>query len=415
MMFLVSRGWRQMPNPGKDFPRKDYRMTLPETILQFGTGRFLRAFADRFVQRANDEGQQVGRIVVVQSTASNRAELLSSQPKGFQVLVRGYQDGQVVERVEGVQSISRALVAATDWKQVLEVARSPALKYILSNTTESGYKLDESDKITSAPPISFPAKLTRVLWERYQAEGPPLIILPCELIERNASRLLELVQRQIKKWQLPVTFEPWVREECVWLNNLVDCMVTQAPSDHPLAKDDPLLIHAEPYSLWAIETPPQRKAEDSGIISRGGRFIDQPIKLFDHPAIKMVSDLVPYYLRKVRILNGLHTAMAGKYLAQGFVTVQDVLKDAAAVRWVRGLLYEEIVPTIAYRIPGVTEFADETYDRLRNPFLQHKLADIAMYHADKVQVRLQPTFDEYQRLFGKAPSRLSEVMTPKAD
>lgn len=390
-------------------------MTLPETILQFGAGRFLRAFADRFVQRANDEGQQVGRIVVVQSTASNRAELLSSQPKGFQVLVRGYQDGQVMERVEGVQSISRALVAATDWKQVLEVARSPALKYILSNTTESGYKLDESDKITSAPPSSFPAKLTRVLWERYQAEGPPLVILPCELIERNASRLLELVQRQIKKWQLPVTFEPWVREECVWLNNLVDCMVTQAPADHPLAKDDPLLIHAEPYSLWAIETPPQRKAEDSGIISRGGRFTDQPIELFDHPAIKMVSDLAPYYMRKVRILNGLHTAMAGKYPAQGFVTVQDVLKDPAAVRWVRGLLYEEIVPTIAYRIPGVTEFADETYDRLRNPFLQHKLADIAMYHADKVQVRLQPTFDEYQRLFGKAPSRLSEVMTPKAD
>ena len=41
-------------------------ITLPETILQFGAGRFLRAFADLFIHQANEEGQNVGRIVVVQ-------------------------------------------------------------------------------------------------------------------------------------------------------------------------------------------------------------------------------------------------------------------------------------------------------------------------------------------------------------
>ena len=385
-------------------------MTLPETILQFGTGRFLRAFVDRFVQRANDDGQGVGRVVAVQSTGSDRAELLGSKGKGYHVLVRGYEEGELVERVDEVKSISRGLVAATEWPKVLEVARSPQLKYIVSNTTESGYKLDEADTLHSAPPASFPAKLTRVLWERYQGSQSPVIILPCELIERNAEKLRDLVRQQILAWQLPVTFEPWVREECVWLCNLVDCMVTRAPADHPLTKKDPLLIHAEPYALWAIEKPPVRRVSESGILSVGGRFIDHPVKIFDHPAIQMVDDLTPYYLRKVRMLNGLHTAMVGKFLATGFKTVQEILADKEAVKWVRGLLYEEIVPTIAYRISGVAEFADQTFDRLRNPFLAHLLADIAANHEDKVRVRLQPTLEEYRKLFGKAPPRLSEAM-----
>ena len=388
-------------------------MSLPETILQFGTGRFLRAFVDRFVQRANDEQQHVGRIVAVQSTGNDRAELIGLKPQGYHVLVRGYERGELVERVDVVKSISRALTAAKDWPKILEVARSPQLKYIVSNTTESGYKVEPADTLHSAPPASFPAKLTRVLWERYQAEQPPLTILPCELIERNAEKLLDLVQQQIRAWQLPVTFGPWVREECVWLCNLVDCMVTRAPEDHPLARKDPLLIHAEPYALWAIEKPPPRRADESGILSRGERFVDQAPKVFEHPAIQMVDDLTPYYLRKVRILNGIHSAMVGKFLSQGFSTVQEVLADKEAIKWVRGLLYEEIVPTIAYRVSGVAEFADETFDRLRNPFLAHKLTDIAANHADKVKVRLQPTFDEYQRLFGKAPPRLSEALEAK--
>jgi tagaturonate reductase len=107
--------------------------------------------------------------------------------------------------------------------------------------------------------------------------------------------------------------------------------------------------------------------------------------------------------------------MVGKYLHSGFATVQQVLADRDAARWVRGLLYEEIVPTVAYRVADVAWFADQTWDRLRNPFLSHPLKDIALHHADKVRVRLQPTRDEYERLFGKAPPRISEAMARVVD
>ncbi len=360
---------------------------LPETILQFGSGRFLRAFVDRFVQQANDAGQAVGRIVVVQRSADQRSELLG--PAGYQVLVRGYQDGQLVERGERVQSISRVLLADKQWRDVLAFAKSPDLRFIVSNATESGYVLDPNDKIT-APPETLPAKLTQVLWARFQAKAPPPIMLPCELIERNADKLTRLIREQARVWGLPDEFSGWVDNDCVWLNSLVDCIVTMP--EPTLAASDPLLICAEPYYLWALEKP-KGKA----------------VKLFEHPAIRLADDIAPYFLRKVRILNGTHTAMVGKFHGQ-FDTVQNLLADKAAARWIRDLMYEETVPTLAYRLDLVASFADETFDRFRNPFTNHKLADIAKGHADKVKVRLEPTRAEYEKLFGRAPTRIVEAM-----
>jgi tagaturonate reductase len=363
---------------------------LPETILQFGAGRFLRAFVDRFVHQANETGQNVGRIVVVQRSADERSELLNASAAGYSVLVRGYQDGEVVQRHERVQSISRVLLAETQWRDVLAFAKSPDLRFIVTNATESGYVLDPQDKITT-PPQTLPAKLTQVLWARFQAKGSAPTMLPCELIERNADKLKDLILTQSRTWGLPADFQKWVGD-CLWLNSLVDCIVTMP--EPALAQSDPLLICAEPYYLWALEKPAGRS-----------------VKLFEHLAIRLADDIAPYFLRKVRILNGTHTAMVGKFFGQ-IETVQGLLADKSAARSIRDLMYEEIVPTLAYRLDLVAAFADETFDRFRNPFTNHKLADIAKGHADKVKVRLQPTREEYERLFGKSPKHIVEAMKP---
>jgi tagaturonate reductase len=365
---------------------------LPETILQFGTGRFLRAFADAFIQYGNDRGQNVGRVVVVQSTAGDRAGLLADR-HAYHILVRGLENGQVVDRVERVECIRRALPAATRWDEVLAAAASPAIRTLISNTTEAGYATDPSDRLDDWPAKSFPARLTQLLWHRCQKGAAPLLILPCELIERNADKLRDLVVQQAQTWSLPQDFQQWIARDCTWLNNLVDRIVTLPADEHPLKKDDPLLIQAEPYALWAIERP------------RPGW--EAPVK---HPSVEAVDDLTPYYLRKVRILNGVHTALVGKFMPRGFETVQQALKDPEVMDWVLGLIYEEIVPVIAYRVPDVARFARQTLERFANPFLQHRLADIAKYHAEKVQVRLKTTAEEYERLFGKKPRRLLEAI-----
>jgi len=209
--------------------------SLPETVLQFGGGRFLRSFVDRFIHDANEAGQAFGRVVVVQSTPGARASLLNSRPDGYPLLVRGVENGEIVDRVDCIASVSRGLEAATQWDAVLEFARSPDLKLIVSNTTESGYALSPDDALDASPPASFPAKLTRVLWERFRAKQSAPLILPCELFERNAERLRELVTTLARQWSLPADFLVWLERDCVWLNNLVDCIVTAPPPDHPLA------------------------------------------------------------------------------------------------------------------------------------------------------------------------------------
>jgi tagaturonate reductase len=365
---------------------------LPETVLQFGSGRFLRAFADLFIHQANAAGQTVGRVVVVQSTGDDRAAALARQGGRYHVVVRGLEGGAVVDRVEPVESVSRSLAAASQWDDVLAVARSPQLGVILSNTTEAGYDLHPDDKPADAPPRSFPAKLLAVLWARWEAGRPGVTVVPCELREHNADLLQGIVLGLARDRQTPEPFRAWLRDGCAWLNTLVDRITTGTPKEHPLLASDALLTVCEPYALWAIQKKPGAEP------------------FLRHPAVVWTDDVQPYFLRKVRILNGGHTALVIKARPRGFLTVREAATDPELGAWLERLLFEEIVPTLEGRVEDPAAFARQTLDRFRNPFVEHKLTDIAVHHAAKVQVRLVPTRDEHRAKFGRTPLLLEEVL-----
>jgi tagaturonate reductase len=367
--------------------------TLPETILQFGAGRFLRALADLFIHHANSQGQNAGRVVVVQSTGDNRAAALNRNAGRYHVALRGFENGQVVDRVETVESISRALVASTDWDQVRTVARSSQLRVILSNTTELGYDLNPADQPTDAPPRSFPAKLLAVLRERFEAGQPGVTIIPCELSEHNAQLLQSIVLKLAADWHLPEPLRLYLSDQCVWLETLVDRIVVDPKPDDPLLAQDPLLAVGEPYALWAIQQKPGADL------------------FLKHPNVVWTVDVEPYFLRKVRLLNGAHTALLIKAWPRGFQTVREAVLDPELGAWLERLLFDEIVPVLEGRVDNPAEFARQTLERFRNPFLEHKLASIATHHAAKVAVRLKPTREEYRTRFGRIPPLLEEVLT----
>jgi tagaturonate reductase len=367
-------------------------MPLPETILQFGSGRFLRAFADLFIHHGNEQGQNVGRIVVVQSMSDDRAGGLNAQQGKYHVVVRGMEDGKVVDRVESCASISRAVHAGSQWNDVLKLARSPELKTVLSNTTEAGYTLDPGDTARSTPPKSFPAKLLNVLHARWEAKQPGLTIIPCELLEGNARILRDIVLKLAGEWKLPAAFSDYVAKDCVWLHTLVDRICTGTPRDHPLLATDPMVIVAEPFAFWALEYNPRSQFT------------------LAHPAITYAADVEPYFLRKVRILNAAHTALLIKAVPRGFTIVRDAVNDPELSAWLKQLLFDEIVPTLEGRVDKGAWFAEQTLDRFRNPFLDHKFSDIALHHESKIKVRLVPTRDEYRVKFGKEAKLLTEVI-----
>jgi tagaturonate reductase len=362
-----------------------------ETILQFGSGRFLRAFFDLFVHHANAAGQGVGKIVIVQSTGDGRAGGLNSQAGHYHVVVRGYENGETIDRVEKCESVSRALHAGSQWPEVLALAASADLKAIVSNTTEAGFALDPSDSKTDAVPKSFPAKLLAVLHARWQAGRSGVTIVPCELIEGNATLLKDLVCTMAANWSHPAEFLNYLNQECVWLHTLVDRIVTGTPKEHPLLAVDPMVIVAEPFGFFALEDHPRSQLT------------------FTHPKIVRAKDVTPYFLRKVRILNAAHTALLIKAMPH-FAIVRDAVNDPALGTWLSKLLFEEIVPTLEGRVDEGRWFAEQTLDRFRNPFIDHKFADIHLHHESKMQVRLLPTRDEYRARFGTVPTLLDEVI-----
>jgi len=364
-----------------------------ETVLQFGTGNFLRGFVDYFIDQANrNSATAFGKIVVVQSTGMKQAEALNRAGGRYHLAVQGFRGGRVVDETETVSSISRALHAGTQWAEVLEVAQSPHLKWIVSNTTEAGFALDEADALRNPAscPVSYPAKLLAALLARQQAGQPPLAITPCELIEENGTRLRALVLEQGTRWGVTEEVLRWVGDSCGWVNNLVDRIVPGKPKAHPMLEMDPLLLSAEPFAFWAIQSE--------------GSF---PLS---HPAILVSPDIRPYFLRKVRILNGAHSALVAYALPKGLRTVLDCMKDPTTLAWLEGLLFGEIVPTLDGRVEDPEGFARDTLERFRNPFLEHQLASIALNHEAKVKVRLRPTLEEFHAKFGRECPRLGELL-----
>lgn len=366
--------------------------TPAESVLQFGSGRFLRAFADLFIHEARASGQDIGRVVVVQSTGDGRARLFNGQNGRYRICVRGIRDGRRINESVRVESVSRAVSAADDWEAVLDAGRDPTTEYILSNASETGYDVPESERLEGAPPVSFPGKLLAVLLARYENGGAPVTVIPCELIDGNAGVLRRLVRALGRQRRLGDGFLDWMEERVAWLHTLVDRITIQPPPGFPNPDGDGLLALTEPFAFWALEDRPG-----------AAPFIE-------HPAIMRTQDVRPYALRKVRVLNGAHTALVCRAMPLGIRTVREAVDHAETGPWLRELMLEEIVPALPDDVEDARSFAEDCIERFRNPFLDHQLESIAVAHETKVKLRLVPTFEAYVDRFQCKPPLLSTLL-----
>lgn len=349
-----------------------------DRILQFGTGRFLRGFVGAF---AHDLGHERS-ITMVESTGSGTAARLAAQDRRYRLLIRGIQDGVVVDTASVVSSTARTVDAGRAPEAVAAAALDPELRIVVSNTTEAGY---------TAGPTGFPARLLDVLVVRARAGLAGVTILPCELVERNGDRLQHLVLAEAATRSLEPALIDQVRSTNTWTVTLVDRIVTAAAPTLPGVAGDPLAIAAEPFASWVIEGAPD-------------------LPLLRHPAVRRVDDVGPAALRKIRILNGAHTALVARTRGRGMRTVRAALDDPDIAAWLEALLRQEVVPALGDRIDDGDTFVSVVLERFRNPFLDHQLADIALHHATKLRTRLLPTAQDHLARFGRRPARLAWVL-----
>ena len=381
-----------------DVVKKEYG-NLPEKELQIGEGNFLRAFADWMIDKMNGAGVFGGSAVLCQPTGHGTAGKINAQDAIYTVLMRGIEDGRVVEKADVVTSVSRCIDPYADYGALLAVARSPELKVIISNTTEAGIAYHEGDKLTDRPPASYPAKLTAILFERYKTlggrEGGGLLILPAELIERNADSLRRLVMRYAGEWKLPEGFIQWLDNDVCFANTLVDRIVTGFPHDdagaifEKLGYEDDILVTCEPFYTWVIEAP-KKWAETVPFEKAGLNVI-------------WTDDMTPYRRRKVRILNGAHTvSVLAAYLA-GHDIVLEMMNDPVFDKIIRTVLAQEIIPNIDLPLAQLDSFADAVIERFSNPFIKHRLLDISLNSISKFHARCLDSLLESRSRTGTLP------------
>ncbi len=343
------------------------------------------------VHRLNASGHFDGSVLVVPPRPSDKAARLNAQDGLFTFIQRGLVNHEIVEEIEIVRSIRRALDPAKDYAALLACARQPELRYIVSNTTEAGIACHPDDRFDAEPPVSFPGKLTRFLVERHRAFGDTpaseMIILPCELIESNGHALRACVRETAARWQLPPDFLAWLDARILFCNTLVDRIVTGFPADEAdalaerLGYTDALLNTGEPFHAWIIEGPAHLADELP----------------FAHAGLNVTftPDVRPYRERKVRILNGAHTLIALAAFPAGHVTVKQTLDDPRFAAFLRRTLHDEILPTLDLPRADLEAFAAATLERFANPFVHHALLSISLNSTSKFTARLLPSLERH--------------------
>jgi tagaturonate reductase len=385
-----------------DVSVQKYPDNLPERVIQFGEGNFLRAFADWMIHLLNKQNLFNGRVVVAQPIKDGLADMVNEQDGLYTLLLRGLRDGKPVEEKEVISSISRCLNPYTEWDAYLKCAEDPLIEYVISNTTEAGITFDKEDNFENEPPTSYPGKLTSYLYHRFQYfKADPkkgMVILPCELIDRNGDNLKKAVLQYIDLWNLPQEFARWVAENNTFLNSLVDRVVTGYPKDeikeitNYLGYQDSLVNTGELFHLWVIEGPKELSE----------RLPFHKIGL----NVVWTEDMTPHRTRKVRILNGAHTASVPAAFLYGLETVGEMMDHEIMGKYVRQIIQEEIVPSIDLDKEMLVDFADAVVERFQNPYIKHYLLSILLNSSSKFKARVLPSILEYHILNGTLPKKL---------
>lgn len=371
-----------------------------EKAAVFGEGNFLRAFIGVLYERMNRNAGYDGGVVLLQGLPNGLAEKINAQEGLYTVIERGMADGKASERSEIIHSVTRCVDPYKDYGAFLKIAENPELQAVISNTTEFGICYAE-DEVWGQVHKNYPAKLTDFLYRRFTffhgAKEKGLVILPCELIDRNGDRLKENVERYVWEWGLSSDFSEWMRESCCFTNTLVDRIVSGYPRaeaeeyEKKLGYRDELLDVCEPFFLWVIEGDRARLStipfEKAGL------------------DVIITDDLESYRTRKVRILNGAHTCSVPVGLLCGFNNVEQLVTDEVFGKYMKRAIFTEIIPSFSGE--KRKEYAEQVIERFHNPFLDHKLLSIALNSLSKWKTRVLPSVVDYMEKFGKAP----EVLT----
>lgn len=373
-----------------------------ERILQFGEGNFLRAFANWMIHEMNQKANFDAGVVVVQPIDQGLIKMLNDQDGLYTIYLNGIKNGAAISEHEIIDCIQRGINPYENHSEYLETAENPDLRFVISNTTEAGIAYNADDKLEDAPQKSFPGKLTALLFKRFRAfngaADKGLIVIPCELIDRNGDNLKKIILQYAADWNLGDKFVQWIENSNEFCNTLVDRIVPGYPRDKmdaitkELGYKDNLVVEGEQFHLWVIEGPQAIKDE----------FPSEQCGL----NVIFTDNMEPYRTRKVRILNGAHTSLVPVGYLFGIDKVRESLEDPIVGTFLKDAIFQEICPTLNLSEDELNQFSNDVLDRFRNPYLEHALISISLNSVSKYKTRVLPSVLEFIKRKNELPSHL---------
>ncbi len=367
-------------------------------IVHLGVGAFHRAHQAVYVDDRLAAGERDWAICGASLRAPDTFDALSPQDGLYTVAVRSGEG----ERLRVIGSVRRLLVAPADPEGLLAAMSDPRVRIVSLTVTEKGYCHDpatgtlredhpdiRADLAHPIEPRTAPGFLVEALRRRRADRSPPFTVLCCDNLPANGRTVARVVARYASL--VDPDLGRYVAGEVAFPSTMVDRIVpatTDADRESIAARlgvADAWPVVTEPFTQWVIEdrfTAGRPRLEDAGA--------------------ELVRDVAPYELMKLRLLNGSHSTLAYLGYLAGYETVSDVMADAVFERLVRGLMDEEVTPTLSVP-PGadLAGYKQSLIRRFANPALRHRTWQIAMDGSQKLPQRLLGTVRD--RLNAGAP------------
>ena len=388
----------------------DYdRSRITTGIVHMGVGGFHRAHQAAYLDDLMRRGEALdwgicGIGLMPQDTRMRDA--LRGQDYLYSLTLK-HPGGRAESRVIG--SIHDYLFAPDDPGAVLGVMTAPTTRIVSLTVTEGGYNVDDATGLFRTesegaardaadphhPTTSF-GYIVEALRRRRDAGVPPFTVMSCDNLPGNGKVARTAVVSQARMSD-PV-FAQWIDDNVAFPNCMVDRITPQTTSAdiesvrERLGVEDAWPVVCEPFTQWVLED----------------RFTDGRPP-FEDVGVQMVSDVVPYELMKLRLLNASHQGLAHWGRLLGIEYAHDAAADPDIAAWVRAYLEREARPTLR-PVPGIDldGYVDTLFERFTNEAIADTLFRLAQDASNRMPKFVLGTVRD--NLASGGPIRLGAAM-----
>jgi len=374
---------------GVELPGYD-RSAVTASIVHFGVGGFHRAHQAMYLDRVLAGGDLRWGICGVGVLESDRAmrDALSAQDHLYTLVVK-HGDGTYEARVIG--SIVNYLYAPEDPEAVIARLAEPATEIVSLTITEGGYAISDvtgrfdphspevaADLRDGATLRSVFGLVVEGLARRRAADVRPFTIVSCDNLPGNGALAREAFVSFARLREPPLA--DWIDAEVRFPNSMVDRITPVTTEEDRRAlherfgMEDRWPVVCEPFTQWVLE--------DSFTGER------PPLQ---QVGVQVVSDVAPYELMKLRLLNASHQGIAYFGRLCDYTYVHEAAQDELFRRFLRAYMDEEATPTLD-PVPGVdlAAYKAELIERFSNPEIRDTVARLCAESSDRIPKWLVP-------------------------